>query len=154
MRHPHRLLRLLRQRWAVIGLLAEYDALSGLSQAAGSTAYHELVKGGSGHGCGHNLLGAGPYAAAIGLKHYLTQKKRHRHPVRLPRRGRRGVQGLYGSGGYEWYGLDAALTWHPGDSSEVTTGSTNSCIQMIYTFHGLASQASTAPEQGAAHWTR
>ena len=47
-----------------------------------------------------------------------------------------------------WYGLDAALTWHPGDSSEVTTGSTNSCIQMIYTFHGLASQASTAPERG------
>ena len=46
------------------------------------------------------------------------------------------------------YGLDAALTWHPGDSSEVATGSTNSCIQMIYTFHGLASQASTAPERG------
>ena len=28
----------------VIGLLAEYDALSGLSQEAGSTVYHELVK--------------------------------------------------------------------------------------------------------------
>ena len=93
----------------VIGLLAEYDALSGLSQAAGSTAYHELVKGGSGHGCGHNLLGAGAMAAAIGLKHYLTQT---------------------------------------GDCNEVATGSTNSCIQMIYTFHGLASQASTAPERG------
>ena len=79
----------------VIGLLAEYDALSGLSQAAGSTAYQA-------------------YMAREGL----------------------------------WYGLDAALTWHPGDSSEVTTGSTNSCIQLIYTFHGLASQASTAPERG------
>ena len=33
----------------VIGFLAEYDALSGLSQAAGSTEYHELVKGRS-HG--------------------------------------------------------------------------------------------------------
>ena len=133
----------------VIGLLAEYDALSGLSQAAGSTAYHELVKGGSGHGCGHNLLGAGAMAAAIGLKHYLTQT------------GKSGTVILYGCPGEEgvaskaymareglWYGLDAALTWHPGDSSEVTTGSTNSCIQMIYTFHGLASQASTAPERG------
>ena len=29
----------------VIGFLAEYDALSGLSQEAGSTEYHELVKG-------------------------------------------------------------------------------------------------------------
>lgn len=28
----------------VIGLLAEYDALSGLSQEAGSTVYHELVR--------------------------------------------------------------------------------------------------------------
>ena len=133
----------------VIGLLAEYDALSGLSQAAGSTAYHELVKGGSGHGCGHNLLGAGAMAAAIGLKHYLTQT------------GKSGTVILYGCPGEEgvaskaymareglWYGLDAALTWHPGDSSEVTTGSTNSCIQMLYTFHGLASQASTAPERG------
>ena len=49
----------------VIGFLAEYDALSGLSQEAGSTEYHELVKGGSGHGCGHNLLGAGAMAAAM-----------------------------------------------------------------------------------------
>ena len=133
----------------VIGLLAEYDALSGLSQAAGSTAYHELVKGGSGHGCGHNLLGAGAMAAAIGLKHYLAQT------------GKSGTVILYGCPGEEgvaskaymareglWYGLDAALTWHPGDSSEVATGSTNSCIQMVYTFHGLASQASTAPERG------
>lgn len=85
----------------VIGLLAEYDALSGLSQEAGSTAYHELVKGGSGHGCGHNLLGAGGH----GRRHRPEalsdpdRKKRHRHPVRLPRRGGRGVQGLYGSGG-------------------------------------------------------
>ena len=47
-----------------------------------------------------------------------------------------------------WYNLDAALTWHAGDCNEVATGSTNSCIQMLYTFHGLASQASTAPERG------
>ena len=73
----------------VIGLLAEYDALSGLSQEAGSTVYHELVKGGSGHGCGHNLLGAGAMAAAIGLKHYLTQT------------GKSGTVILYGCPGEE-----------------------------------------------------
>ena len=133
----------------VIGILAEYDALTGLSQIAGSETRKELVTDGNGHGCGHNLLGAGAMAAAIGLKHYLTQT------------GKSGTVILYGCPGEEgvaskaymareglWYGLDAALTWHPGDSSEVTTGSTNSCIQMIYTFHGLASQASTAPERG------
>ena len=133
----------------VIGFLAEYDALSGLSQEAGSTEYHELVKGGNGHGCGHNLLGAGAMAAAIGLKHYLAGT------------GKSGTVILYGCPGEEgvaskaymardglWYNLDAALTWHAGDCNEVATGSTNSCIQMLYTFHGLASQASTAPERG------
>ena len=133
----------------VIGLLAEYDALEGMSQAAEATTRQPVVKGAPGHGCGHNLLGAGAMAAAIGLKHYLTQT------------GKSGTVILYGCPGEEgvaskaymareglWYGLDAALTWHPSDSSEVATGSTNSCIQMIYTFHGLASQASTAPERG------
>ncbi len=133
----------------VIGILAEYDGLSGLSQEAGSTEYHELVKGGSGHGCGHNLLGAGALAAALGVKHYLETT------------GKPGTVILYGCPGEEgvaskaymareglWYGLDAALTWHPGDCNEVATGSSNSCIQMVYTFHGLASQAATAPERG------
>ena len=41
-----------------IGVLAEYDALSGLSQEAGALEKKERVPGGSGHGCGHNLLGS------------------------------------------------------------------------------------------------
>ena len=57
----------------VIGILAEYDALSGLSQKAGSLEREELVPGGCGHGCGHNLLGAGALAAALGVKAYLER---------------------------------------------------------------------------------
>ena len=133
----------------VIGILAEYDALSGLSQAAGSTAYHELTPGGNGHGCGHNLLGAGAMAAALGVKHYLEQ-------THCP-----GTVILYGCPGEEgvaskaymareglWRGLDAALTWHAGDCNEVATGSSNACIQMLYTFHGVASHAAGDPEKG------
>lgn len=48
----------------IIGILAEYDALSGLSQQGGSTQKQERIPGGTGHGCGHNLLGAGALAAA------------------------------------------------------------------------------------------
>ena len=51
----------------VIGFLAEYDALPGVSQKA-IPVKEELVPGGAGHGCGHNLLGVGSLAAAIGLK--------------------------------------------------------------------------------------
>lgn len=40
-----------------IGLLAEFDALSGLSQCADVTAPCPRPETENGHGCGHNLLG-------------------------------------------------------------------------------------------------
>ena len=43
----------------VIGILGEYDALSGLSQVPGVAEKLPLEEGGCGQGCGHNLLGAG-----------------------------------------------------------------------------------------------
>lgn len=132
-----------------IGILAEYDALSGLSQKGGSLTREELVPGGCGHGCGHNLLGAGALAAALGVKDYI---------------GRTGCPGtviLYGCPGEEggaakafmardglWRTLDAALTWHPEDANEVVTGSSNSCIQTQYSFTGVASHAAGAPDRG------
>lgn len=133
----------------VIGILAEYDALSGLSQKAGSLVREEIVPGGSGHGCGHNLLGAGAFAAALGVKAYLEEND-------CP-----GTVILYGCPGEEggaskafmardgvWKDLDAALTWHPEDVNEVATGSSNSCIQVQYKFTGIASHAAGAPEMG------
>lgn len=133
----------------VIGILAEYDALSGLSQTGGSAVQQELVPGGTGHGCGHNLLGAGALAAALGVKHYLQAT------------GKPGTVVLYGCPGEEggaakafmarenlWRGLDAALTWHPDECNEVATGSTNACIQVQYTFHGVAAHAAGCPERG------
>ena len=133
----------------VIGLLAEYDALSGLSQAAGSTAYHELVKGGSGHGCGHNLLGAGAMAAAIGLKHYLTQT------------GKSGTVILYGCPGEEggsgkafmardgvFDELDAALCWHPDENTGVRVQTSLANCQVLYKFNGKAAHAGAEPHLG------
>lgn len=133
----------------VIGLLAEYDALSGLSQKAGSLVREERIAGGTGHGCGHNLLGAGAFAAALGVKAYLEASD-------CP-----GTVILYGCPGEEggaakafmardgvWKNLDAALTWHPEDVNEVRTGSSNSCIQVQYKFTGTASHAAGAPEKG------
>ena len=126
----------------LIGILAEYDALSGLSQEAGSLRRKERTPGGSGHGCGHNLLGAGAFAAALGVKAFLEKS------------GCPGTVVLYGCPGEEggaakafmardgvWRDLDAALTWHPEDVNEVETGSSNSCIQVQYEFTGVASHA-------------
>lgn len=55
----------------VIGILGEFDALSGLSQKCGETSPAPVADGGNGHGCGHNMLGAGSLAAAAAVKAYL-----------------------------------------------------------------------------------
>ena len=133
----------------VIGILGEYDALSGLSQVGGSVQREELIKGGSGHGCGHNMLGAGALAAAYGIKEYLRST------------GREGTVIFYGTPGEEggagkafmakeglWYDLDCALTWHPSDVNEIEVGTCNSCIQVLYKYKGVASHAAGDPENG------
>lgn len=133
----------------VIGILAEYDALSGLSQKGGCPERQELVPGGCGHGCGHNMLGAGALAAALGVKAYLEKTKAPGTVILFGCPGEEGgaAKAFMARDGL-WKSLDAALTWHPGDANEVVTGSSNSCIQTQYTFHGVASHAAAVPELG------
>ena len=133
----------------IIGILGEFDALSGLSQVGGLAEKQELIHGGNGHGCGHNMLGAGSLAAAYGVKEYLKAT------------GREGTVIFYGTPGEEggagkafmakeglWYDLDAAITWHPFDVNEVTVGTCNSCIQILYKYKGVAAHAAGDPEDG------
>ena len=51
----------------VIAILGEYDALPGISQKA-QTTKEAYEAGGGGHGCGHDLFGAGSRGAAIAVK--------------------------------------------------------------------------------------
>lgn len=133
----------------VIGILGEFDALSGLSQAAGCSEHKPLVEGAPGHGCGHNMLGAGALGAAFAVKDYLEKS------------GQPGTVIFYGCPGEEggagkafmaregmWRELDCALTWHPSDVNEVVTGTNNSSIQVLYKFHGVSAHAAGDPENG------
>ena len=133
----------------VIGILGEFDALSGLSQEAGSTEAKPLVPGGNGHGCGHNLLGVGSLAAACAVKEWLEKT------------GRPGTVIFFGCPGEEggagkafmareglWKKLDAALCWHPSDVNQVKTGTNNSSIQVLYRFRGKAAHAAGDPYNG------
>lgn len=133
----------------LIGILAEYDALSSLSQKPEALVRDALIPGGNGHGCGHNLLGAGALAAAVAVKEMI-------------RRGLvKGTVVLYGCPGEEgcagkafmardgmFRDLDAALTWHPSDVNEITSGSNAACLQIEYTFTGVAAHAAGCPEMG------
>ena len=133
----------------VIGILGEYDALSGLSQVGGSCEREELVKGGCGHGCGHNMLGAGSLAAAYGIKEYLRASAKSGTVIFYGTPGEEGGAGkAFMAKEGLWYDLDCALTWHPSDINEVSVGTCNSCIQILYKYKGVASHAAGDPEYG------
>ncbi|MBR0208389.1 MAG: amidohydrolase [Oscillospiraceae bacterium] len=133
----------------VIGILGEYDALSGLSQAAGTTKEAPLVPGGAGHGCGHNLLGAGSLAAAAAVKDYLEKSGASGTVIFFGCPGEEGGSGkAFMAREGLWRTLDAALSWHPGDVNQVETGTNNSCIQVLYKFTGKAAHAAGDPYNG------
>lgn len=132
-----------------IGILGEYDALSGLSQKAGVAQHDPAISGACGHGCGHNLLGVGSLAATAAVKEYLKAS------------GRPGTVIFYGCPGEEggagkaymareglWRHLDAALCWHPSDVNQTMTGTNNSCIQVLYQFSGIPAHAAGDPFNG------
>ena len=58
--------------YPVIGILAEFDALPGLSQDA-VPERSPIIEGGAGHACGHHLFGVGSVAAAIAVKEWLEE---------------------------------------------------------------------------------
>jgi aminobenzoyl-glutamate utilization protein B len=58
----------------IIGVIGEFDALPGLSQKA-IPRKEPLREGKPGHGCGHNLFGAGSLGAAIAIKELIAAGK-------------------------------------------------------------------------------
>lgn len=133
----------------VIGILGEFDALSGLSQKCGVARREELVAGGCGHGCGHNMLGAGSLAAAFAVKEYLEKTGKSGTVIFFGCPGEEGGAGkAFMARERAWENLDAALSWHPGQFNQVTTGSCIACIQVEYKFTGIAAHAAGNPEQG------
>ena len=133
----------------IIGILGEFDALSGLSQVKGATHQEFIVPHGTGHGCGHNMLGAGSLAAAFAVKNYLETTGKPGTVIFFGCPGEEGGSGkAFMARENEWAKLDAAISWHPGDINMVHSGTNNSSIQVIYRFKGVASHAASAPEDG------
>ena len=54
----------------IIAILAEYDALPGITQSA-SASRDPMAGKHAGHACGHNLFGAGSLTAAIAVRRWL-----------------------------------------------------------------------------------
>lgn len=132
----------------VIGILGEFDALPGLSQESCAAERKEVTPGGAGHGCGHNLLGVGSLAAAIGIKAWLEQG--HEGTVKFfgcpAEEGGAGKGFMARDGVFD--GLDIAFSWHPGDFNSVSTDSTLANYKICYHFKGISSHAGISPDLG------
>lgn len=132
----------------VIGFLAEYDSLPGLSQKA--VPYKEpLIEGTPGHGCGHNLLGVGATAAAMAVKHIIEKYKL------------KGTVKLFGTPNEEndigkvfmardslFSNLSAALDWHPADVTMVALFGSHAIHNFKVTFYGKTAHAGWGPWDG------
>ncbi len=133
----------------VIGILAEYDALPGLSQAAGVPKKTPRAEGAAGHGCGHNLLGTAVVAAAVAAN-------RTRVAEKLP-----GTIRVFGTPAEEqllgkpfmlrdgvFSGTDAVLAWHPEDASYVCTKPYLAITALDVEFFGKTAHAAANPWLG------
>ncbi|MBI1767848.1 MAG: amidohydrolase [Bacteroidetes bacterium] len=132
----------------IIGIMGEFDALPGISQKA-QPAKEELNAGAAGHGCGHNLFGAGSMGAAVAIKELIARGKL------------KGTIRFYGTPAEESVGgkiymvrdglfndLDVCLDWHPDSEISASTQSSQAMIDFIVEFKGKASHAAFDPWNG------
>ena len=132
----------------VIGILGEFDALPGLSQAA-TPDRSPLIANAPGHGCGHNLLGSGAALAAVALKEYM---ERNHVAGTLRYYGTPAEEGGDGKVYMLRAGLfrdvDVVLQWHPASENVVANGGMLAMNSARFLFHGVAAHAAMAPERG------
>lgn len=132
----------------VLGFLAEYDALPGISQDR-VPSRRPIDGKPAGHACGHHLFGAGSVAAAVAVRHWMEQS------------GQAGTLRLYGTPAEEggagkvymvraglFDDVDVVLHWHPGDENSAGAASTLSNKSAKFRFSGQSAHAAGAPERG------
>ena len=132
----------------VIGILAEFDALPGITQDV-SPVRKPLSAKLSGHACGHHLFGTASVSAAIALKDWLQKS------------GKPGTIRLYGTPAEEggagkvymvreglFKDVSTVLHWHPSDVNSAGLDKSLANKTAKFRFRGLSAHASGAPDRG------
>jgi aminobenzoyl-glutamate utilization protein B len=132
----------------VIGILAEFDALPGLSQAP-IPVRNPVLKDAPGHACGHHLFGAAAAAAGAAVAKWMGAT------------GRSGSVRVYGTPAEEggsgkvymvreglFDDVDVVLHWHPSSRNDASPSTTTANKSARFTFHGVAAHAASAPDRG------
>jgi aminobenzoyl-glutamate utilization protein B len=132
----------------VIGILAEFDALPGLSQQAVPDKAPFAGRN-AGHGCGHHLFGTASVAAGIEIKK-LIEAKKLTGTIRVygcpAEEGGSGKVYMVRAGLFN--DVDVVIHWHPGDENRVTLTSALANKSAKFRFHGLAAHAAMSPDKG------
>jgi aminobenzoyl-glutamate utilization protein B len=133
----------------VFGLLAEYDALWGLSQKASVPHKDPVAEGAPGHGCGHNLLGAGCFSAALAVRDYMKAHDMDGTVIFFgcPAEEGAGSKQFIAREGY-FDDVDFCYTWHPSTYNEVGNTGSVAIMGANFIFDGIASHAGGAPHLG------
>lgn len=132
----------------VIAILAEFDALPGITQQAVPERAPRDDRS-AGHACGHHLFGTGSTAAALAVKDWLEAS------------GTSGTIRLYGTPAEEggagkvymvraglFSDVDAVLHWHASDHNTASPTSSLANKSAKFRFRGVSAHAAGAPERG------
>jgi len=133
----------------IVGVLAEYDALPQIGNDPVPRKQPRSDGQPHGHGCGHNLFGAGSVGAAIALKRTMEKQ------------GLRGTIRLYGTPAEEtlvgkvymanaglFNDLDAALDWHPDWRAGVNNQTGQAMNNFSVEFFGQSAHGAYDPWNG------
>ena len=129
----------------VIGIIGEFDALPGLSQTT-APYRNELIEGGAGHGCGHNLFGTASLGAAIAIKE-LIEKGSIEGTVKFF--GTPAEEKFFGKlwmireGVFD--DVDICMDWHPADKTEANVQPSLALVDFMVEFTGQSAHASMDP---------
>jgi aminobenzoyl-glutamate utilization protein B len=132
----------------VIAILAEFDALPGITQDRVPERAPRPDMG-AGHACGHHLFGTGSVAAAVAAREWMANAN---------------VQGtvrVYGTPAEEggagkvymvreglFNDVDIALHWHSGDRNDASPWTSLANKSAKFRFQGISAHAAGAPERG------
>ncbi len=131
-----------------VGILAEYDALPGITQDR-SPLRSPIAGKPRGHACGHHLFGTGSTAAAIATKRWMEATGQGGE-IRLfgtpAEEGGAGKVYMVRAGLFD--DVDVMLHWHPSGRNDAGARSTLSNKSAKFRFTGISAHAAGAPERG------
>lgn len=132
----------------IIGVMGEFDALPGLSQKAQPTK-ESLKAGEPGHGCGHNLFGAGSLGAALAIKELMAAGKIkgtvrfYGTPAEEDKAGK-----VYMARAGLFNDLDICFDWHPDFENKANIQSSQAVVDYLVEFKGKSAHAAYDPWNG------